>query len=161
MVLVHPEAHAPPSEGAPEATTAEGSESHEAGLSLSSGFATGSPWPTLDIQPFPSRDGLLVKIQPPREPADPALDHVPCDIVLVIDVSFSMSSHAPIPGESKERTGLTVLDLVKHAAKAIVQTLNEKDRLGIVTFSTAAKVTMTTQPYLNVNTRNYRSSRGS
>ncbi|KAK1754165.1 hint-domain-containing protein [Echria macrotheca] len=94
--------------------------------------------PELKVYPLPSEDGLLVKIRPPSEPLDPNLVHVPCDIVLVIDVSASMSDEAPVPsgpGESKERNGLSVLDLTKHAARTVMEPLNERDRLGIVTFS--------------------------
>lgn len=107
---------------------------------------------TLQVQlhPFLSQDrkgGLIVKVQPPKEPADPNLHHVPCDIVLSIDVSASMSSAAPapaaVPGEKEEFTGLTALDLVKHAAMTIVETLDERDRLGIITFSNDSKVGLT------------------
>lgn len=99
--------------------------------------------PELEIHPFPSNDGLIVKVKPPRQPVDLSLEHVACDIVLVIDVSGSMDCEAPVPGDAGntgERYGLTVLDLTKHAAKTILETLNEKDRLGIVTFAGDAKV---------------------
>jgi len=101
------------------------------------------PRPNLAIHPFPTRDGLIVSIQPPREPVESLKEHVPCDIVLVIDVSGSMGSDAPVPGnpgETKEKYGLSVLDLTKHAAKTILETLNPNDRLGIVTFASDAKV---------------------
>ena len=38
-----------------------------------------------------------------------------------------------------ESTGLTVLDVVKHAAKTIITTMTPKDRVAIVTFHTEAK----------------------
>ena len=61
--------------------------------------------------------------------------------MLVIDVSGSMAAPAPVPGEEdSENTGLSVLDLTKHAARTIIETMNEGDRLGIVTFSSKAKV---------------------
>lgn len=99
--------------------------------------------PDLTIHALPHKDGMIVSVRPPREPANPSLHHVPCDIVLVIDVSGSMSSEAPVPGnpgEVKERYGLSVLDLTKHAANTILETLNENDRLGIVTFASDVQV---------------------
>lgn len=88
----------------------------------------------------PNGHSLLVKIQPPREPTH-HIHHVPCEIVLVIDISGSMSVEAPIPGESEnESTGLSVLDLVKHAALTIIETLDERDRLGIVEFADQASI---------------------
>jgi uncharacterized protein YegL len=101
----------------------------------------------VEIHQAPERDGILVSITPPKEPErglnSRDLKHVPCDIVLTIDVSGSMSTEAPPPAanpEDAERNGLTVLDLVKHAARTILETLDETDRLAIVTFSTDAKV---------------------
>ncbi|KAK2058676.1 von Willebrand factor type A domain-containing protein [Colletotrichum caudatum] len=96
----------------------------------------------LSLHPLASRDGLIVKITPPTQPPKP-IAHVPCDIVLVIDVSGSMGSNAPVPanpGEEAENYGLSVLDLVKHAARTVLETLDDGDRLGIVTFASKAKV---------------------
>ncbi|KIH90503.1 von willebrand factor type a domain containing protein [Sporothrix brasiliensis 5110] len=111
------------------------------------------------IHRLPTGDGMLIKVTPPNQPADFAAvgassapddagtarppRHVPCDIVLVIDVSGSMGEDAPVPtveGETPERNGLSVLDLVKHASRTILETLDEGDRLGIVTFATGVKV---------------------
>lgn len=98
------------------------------------------------LLPEGMNDGVLVKIQPPMHPANRDLHHVPCDIVLSIDVSYSMISDAPMPkvsgeeDESNEFAGFSTLDLVKHAARTIMETLDSKDRLGIVTFSTNTKV---------------------
>lgn len=103
--------------------------------------------PSIEIYPFDSTDGLIVKVRPPRDHPNPRLHHVPCDIVLVIDVSGSMGMDAPVPGDSKERLGLSVLDLTKHAARTILETLGDEDRLGIVTFSSEAHVSpLLTQP---------------
>ncbi|KAI1741498.1 U-box domain-containing protein [Xylaria scruposa] len=100
--------------------------------------------PVVTIHPTARKDGVLVKVQPPIQPSDPEMDHVPCDIVLVIDVSSSMNEDAPAPAEEEggggENFGLTVLDLTKHAARTIVSTLNEGDRLGIVTFGYGAEI---------------------
>ncbi|ORY61500.1 hint-domain-containing protein [Pseudomassariella vexata] len=102
--------------------------------------------PKIHIHPLPSEDGVLIKIEPPREPQDGILSHVPCDIVLVIDVSVSMHDLAPAMGVNEngdmvqENAGFTVLDITKHAALTVLETMDENDRLGIVTFSTAAKI---------------------
>ena len=98
------------------------------------------------IHPLAMDDGLIVRIQPPLEPAFLAGDHIPCDIVLIIDTSGSMRFDAPAPiaGENGrtvlEDFGFSILDLVKHAARTIVATLDENDTLGIVTFSSDAHV---------------------
>ena len=58
-----------------------------------------------------------------------------------------MGTPAPVPGtQPGESSGLTVLDLVKHTALAIVETLGEEDRLGIVTFSSDVEVKQLLKP---------------
>ncbi|KAI0836462.1 hint-domain-containing protein [Hypoxylon sp. FL0890] len=100
----------------------------------------------VSIHPIPTRDGVIVSIQPPEKPGDPKLHHISCDIALVIDVSGSMQQPAPakMNGDdgqlSSENFGLSILDMVKHAARTILSTLDEGDRLGIVTFSRDATV---------------------
>lgn len=51
--------------------------------------------PITTIHPISSKDGVLVKVQPPIQPLNTKIPHVPCDIVLVIDVSSSMDDPAP------------------------------------------------------------------
>ncbi|EJT69090.1 hypothetical protein GGTG_13358 [Gaeumannomyces tritici R3-111a-1] len=108
-----------------------------------------------NVRPLSSAKGLMVRVQPPKAPGGvPADYHVPCDIVLVIDVSASMSSAAVPPvkkGEAGEDHGFNTLDLVKHAALTILATLDERDRLGIVKFSRNAKVVMELLPMVEEN----------
>lgn len=97
----------------------------------------------LEIHQLPDDHGVLLSFKPPVMP-DADLPHVPVDITLVIDVSGSMQSAAPLPdtqdAEERESAGLSILDLTKHAARTILASLNEKDRLAIVTFSTEAMI---------------------
>ena len=98
---------------------------------------------SVEIHPLPSSDSFLVSVKTPKVP-DRGLIRASCDIVLVIDVSGSMTAAAPLPDvedqNEKEASGLSILDLTKHAARTILETLNDGDRLGIVTFSDDAKV---------------------
>lgn len=114
--------------------------------------------PPYDAQPSPidlqlhhivSKDALVVKIQPPKVPPKP-ISHVACDVVLVIDISGSMCSSAPVPGEGED-TGLSVLDLTKHAAFTIIESMDERDRLGIVTFETESRIIQALEPMTDGN----------
>lgn len=97
----------------------------------------------IELNPVPKENAIVVSVIPPKHPEND-IPHVSCDIVLVIDVSASMGSSAPLPatdGSGKqETTGLSVLDLTKHAARTIIETLDENDRLGVVVFSIDAMV---------------------
>lgn len=110
---------------------------------------------TVEIHPLPNsaqNHGVIVRVEPPKLPRDAKRSHVPCDIALVIDVSGSMSTDAPVPGEtSDEPTDLSVLDLVKHSCRTILSTMDETDRLAIMTFSHKAKVL---QPLLPMTPEN-------
>lgn len=132
----------------------DGAHEDEGGLNLNAlRLALGlkkqkqSESPFIRLYPVASENdrGVIVKIQPHKKPANRKL-HVPCDLVLSIDVSGSMQIAAPMPSQPgedaapMEDAGLSVLDLVKHAARTIMETLDSEDRLGIVTFSSNAKV---------------------
>jgi hypothetical protein len=101
---------------------------------------------SLSLHHIPAQDALIIRAQPPMTPVT-HIKHVPCDIVLVIDVSGSMAAAAPVPGTGLEsHTGLTVLDLVRHAALTIIETLDANDRLGLVTFDAKARVVQPLKP---------------
>jgi uncharacterized protein YegL len=67
-------------------------------------------------------------------------ERIPTDIVVCIDVSGSMQRPASMPG--MEDSGLDMLDMVKHAVRTIIEVLGDKDRLGIVTYSSSASKVM-------------------
>lgn len=72
----------------------------------------------------------------------PPLDKTrsPCDICCVVDTSGSMAVQAEIQNDSNEKFGLSQLDLVKHALKTIIHSLQSQDRLALVSFANNATV---------------------
>lgn len=80
-------------------------------------------------------------ITPAAGPEGPQ-QRAPIDIVCAIDVSGSMSTEAVVQNDrhEKERHGLSVLDVVKHAVRTISQMLGPSDRMALVIFSTEAGV---------------------
>jgi adenylate kinase len=73
--------------------------------------------------------------------APPLTSREPVDICCVVDVSGSMDDPASYEDEkgNKKDDGLTMLDIVKHAVKAVMLMLTESDRLSIVAFSDKGK----------------------
>ena len=74
--------------------------------------------------------------------AVPNTTRPPVDIAMVIDVSGSMNAAAPMQNAdgTEEKTGLTVLDITKHAVKTVMEVLGPNDRLSIVKYSDNAQV---------------------
>lgn len=66
----------------------------------------------------------------------------PCDICCVVDVSGSMGEEAMLKSETGEMTGhgLSLLDIVKHALKTIIRSLDEGDSLALVAYSDEARI---------------------
>eukprot|EP01126_Amoeba_proteus_P056760 TRINITY_DN717_c0_g1_i1.p1 TRINITY_DN717_c0_g1~~TRINITY_DN717_c0_g1_i1.p1 ORF type:complete len:624 (-),score=111.90 TRINITY_DN717_c0_g1_i1:373-2145(-) len=73
------------------------------------------------------------------------IQRTPANVVCIIDVSGSMAADATLKDENGqlESFGLSVLDVVKHAVKTIIHTLDTKDRLALVCYSTQARVVLT------------------
>ena len=69
----------------------------------------------------------------------------PVDIVLCIDISGSMGTDAPVKGGDGKSTsyGISVLSLTVSAAKTIINTLEEKDNISIVTYTDKAETLFT------------------
>ena len=84
-------------------------------------------------------DGFLhISVKPPT------IEHrAPCDICCVVDTSGSMAVQTEIEASENEKVGLSRLDLVKHAMKTIIHSLEPQDRLSLVSFSNNANVLFT------------------
>jgi len=84
-----------------------------------------------------SKGGVPVNIRvvPPN-----GTQRVPTSLVCVVDISGSMGTPADPPGG--ERTGLNLLDVVKHALKAVLHTLGPQDNFALIPFSSTAEVTL-------------------
>jgi hypothetical protein len=95
--------------------------------------------PIVTISPDFSTRHALVSVLPPDHPRVPSGQHVgkrsAVDICCVIDVSSSMSVEAviradPTSGADTESSGLSVLDVVKHALRTIITTMQEGKVIG-------------------------------
>jgi Mg-chelatase subunit ChlD len=73
------------------------------------------------------------RVTPPDDKA-----RLPLDLVLVMDTSGSMGTQ--LQCEGAENTGLTVLALVEHACRTVVNMLSPEDRLGLVVYSQDAQI---------------------
>ncbi|CAF1094016.1 unnamed protein product [Rotaria sp. Silwood1] len=81
-------------------------------------------------------DGFVhIIIQPPAD-----INRSPCDICCVVDTSGSMAVQAEIQNDANEKFGLSQLDLVKHAIKTVIHSLEPQDRLSLVSFANSAKI---------------------
>lgn len=104
----------------------------------------------LKVHPLREPKGVLVSVQPPKNP--PASlgtkKRHPVDIVLVLDVSSSMDNPVKMPkasdtqpsggsdtrSKSEQESYHSRLDLAKNAMRGIVSGLDDGDRVGIVCF---------------------------
>ena len=90
----------------------------------------------ISINQYYNDDLLFLKINVPNVDVRP-----PIDIVLCIDVSYSMFNEATLKGEQNEKVshGMSVLSLTVTAAKTILSSLNDNDNISIVTYSSSAR----------------------
>lgn len=67
----------------------------------------------------------------------------PCDVVCVVDVSYSMGEACSGVNDGHTQyveLAYSLIDLVRHAVKMIVNVLGEKDRLSMVLFTGNARI---------------------
>lgn len=112
---------------------------------------TGYQYEVTDIAPIqrdPTKEEISLKVTSTKVPdstdsfvhvavtCGPGTTRTPLDVCCVVDVSGSMSDSASIKNENgvSEGHGLTILDVVKHAVKTIIQSLEPCDRISVVAF---------------------------
>merc|ERR1712226_625303 len=66
----------------------------------------------------------------------------PCDIVCVIDVSWSMTLEAKVVVAKAESTRLSMLDVAKHAVRSVIHTLGPQDRFSMIRFCRQSTVVL-------------------
>tara|TARA_B100000214_G_C23971780_1_gene630537 strand:- start:96 stop:2414 length:2319 start_codon:yes stop_codon:yes gene_type:complete len=97
----------------------------------------------IELNQFYNDNKLFINIQVPHVEVRP-----PIDIVLCIDVSYSMFNEATLKGEHNESMGhgISVLSLTVTAAKTILNSLNDRDNISIVTYSSESRVIVNNIP---------------
>ena len=97
----------------------------------------------ITIDQYYHNQKLVVSINTPEVQKRP-----PIDVVLCIDVSYSMFSEATLKGNQNEKIshGISVLSLTISAAKTILYSLEETDNISIVTYSSEAFTIVKNQP---------------
>jgi hypothetical protein len=82
-----------------------------------------------------------VSVSVPEPTSDRRL---PATVCCVVDTSGSMCSEASVQGV--ESSGLSMLDIVKHAVRTIITSLDHNDRFALVQFSDAGSVLLELTP---------------
>lgn len=92
----------------------------------------------LDLEAVTNNNRTMITIVVPKE----SDRRTPVRICCVIDISGSMDSEAEIKNKAgeKEKHGLSVLDVVKHATKTIISSLNSNDYFALVVFDDTAEI---------------------
>jgi len=104
--------------------------------------------PSLSIAPCTNLDSSMPAVVPVSVQVDvpDKTTREPVDICCVVDVSGSMVSKATYEVEQpngeiiKKDDGFSILDIVKHAIKAVMHMLESNDRVAIVAFNGTARV---------------------
>ncbi len=102
----------------------------------------------ITIDQYYTQGKLVVSINTPEVEKRP-----PIDIVLCIDVSYSMFDEATLKGTQDEKIshGISVLSLTISAAKTILYSLEDHDNISIVTYSSEAHTIVKNQACTSEN----------
>ena len=124
---------------------------------------------TLPAPPAPPNSPALLPPAPPKQDSfalrvvegieDAALVEIRCDapatktavdVMVVLDISGSMSTECKVQDASAkaQKHGFSILDVCKHATRALAATLDAESRLGLITFDNVAELVL---PSANVD----------
>jgi len=107
--------------------------------------------PCADVSNEGGETDVCIRVNVPKHSA---ARRAPVDVVCCIDISGSMGAYAKYedPKTGKEtHDGANMLDIVKHACKAVMFSLNEDDRFSLVTFTGHASLVF---PLVNMTDAN-------
>ena len=84
-------------------------------------------------------DAALVEIK-----CDAPATKTAVDIMVVLDISGSMSTECKVQDASAkaQKHGFSILDVCKHATRALAATLDADSRLGLITFDNVAELVL-------------------
>ena len=118
---------------------------------------------TLPAPPAPPNSPALLPPAPPKQDSfalrvvegieDAALVEIKCDapatktavdVMVVLDISGSMSTECKVQDASAkaQKHGFSILDVCKHATRALAATLDADSRLGLITFDNVAELVL-------------------
>jgi hypothetical protein len=84
-------------------------------------------------------DAALVEIK-----CDAPASKTAVDVMVVLDISGSMSTECKVQDASAkaQKHGFSILDVCKHATRALAATLDADSRLGLITFDNVAELVL-------------------
>ena len=84
-------------------------------------------------------DAALVEIK-----CDAPATKTAIDVMVVLDISGSMSTECKVQDASgqAQKHGFSILDVCKHATRALAATLDADSRLGLITFDNVAELVL-------------------
>lgn len=100
----------------------------------------------MHCQSFQDKNGMVEIVVSNQKDNNQASGYdIPKRVCLVIDLSGSMDSEVYFQNDSgkQESNGFSRLDLAKHSANTIIESLNKTDQLSLVSFSATSSVDLT------------------